>query len=194
METLRQSELTSGQHELRISAVAAAVPTSASARIRASATGAAPRLPRLSAGTCSGALLRSVGASRRHVPTTAGSRSPALISDAAAAWRLLRAAGAAGNRDCEGERGQLRKGLLLVCPVHGSVLPVLPGLRPGVLHVHRLFIAARVTKYCVPRSPIFRDDDGAYKAIASLMHGACEGINAQTVHLILETSTGEREF
>ncbi|KAL1427407.1 hypothetical protein MTO96_017460 [Rhipicephalus appendiculatus] len=38
-----------------------------------------PRLPRLSAtaaGACSGALLRSIGASRRHVPTTTGTQSP----------------------------------------------------------------------------------------------------------------------
>lgn len=190
---IRRRKLTSGQHELRISAGAAPVPTSSSSRIRASATGATPRLPRLSASTCSGTLLRSIGASRRHVPTTAGSHSPALISNAAAAWRLLRAAGAAGNRDCEGERGQLRKGLLPVCPVHGSVLPVLPGLSGAYLHVHTLFIAARVAKHCVPRSPTFRDDDGAYKAMASLMHGPCEGINPQTAHLTHKTSTGERE-
>lgn len=155
---IRRSKLTPGQHELRISAGATPVPTPATSRIWASATGAAPRLPRLSAtASRSGALLRSIGASQRHIPTTSGTRPSALVSGAAAAWQLLRAAGASSNRDCEGERGQLRQGLLLVCPVHGSVLPVLPGLSRGKFHVHTLFVTARVTKY---RGPVFHISRG----------------------------------
>ncbi|KAK8781010.1 hypothetical protein V5799_017650 [Amblyomma americanum] len=115
-----------GRHELRVSAGTTPVPAPCCAGLRAASR--LLGLPATAASARSGALLRSVGASGRHIPAAASTRPPAPVSAAATGRQLLCAASTANHSDCEGERRQLCQGLLPVCPMHGSLLPLLPGL------------------------------------------------------------------